>query len=484
VLAAAIDIRRWLETDRQTGFAQRLARDRAIGRTIATTDELGRVLAWWEQVPRGETATAGLAAQGLRVERLRRMATVALCLLGVLLGTATAGVAFAYDGRHPVNLFRLFALLVGVPAVLLLLTLVVVAAGGPRPGRGGLFAALDAGRWAGAALDRLARFELFTPGAGAPLGLAAFARWQVVVFSQWVAVGFFVGALGLAFMLVAFTDLAFGWSTTLEYPAGDVQRLFAVVSAPWAAWLPQAAPDLGLTELSRYFRGEAPALAAERAARLGAWWPFVLMTVAVYGLLPRLLLLGFSGWRLRVATRALLRADPEVTALLDRLAAPLVAPGGDGSGQVPQAPGQDLPAPGRVSGGAPCVLVIWNRAMPAQAARDLLGERLGLRVAALCELSVLESDAQQREALAVLVRAGGDDAAQRAIVLTRGWEPPLLEFGDFLGLVRAIVGASASLTVVPIDVSGSRVDAADRAVWAQALGRLRDPRLYVQDVLP
>jgi hypothetical protein len=208
------------------------------------------------------------------------------------------------------------------------------------------------------------------------------------------------------------------------------------------------------------------------------------MTVAVYGLLPRLLLLGFAGWRLRVATRALLRADPEVTALLDRLAAPLIAPGGDGSGQVPQAPDHDLPAPERLAGSAPCVLVIWNRAMPAQAARDWLGEQLGLHVAALCELSVLESDARHREALAALARAGGDEAVQRAIVVTRGWEPPLLEFGDFLGLVRASLGAAASLTVVPIDVSGGRVDAADRAVWAQALGRLRDPRLYVQDVLP
>ncbi len=484
MLAAAIDIRRWLETDRQTGFAQRLARDRAIGRTIATTDELGRVLAWWAQVPRGAVGMDGLAAQGLRIERLRRVATVALCLLGVLLGAAAAGVAFAYDGRHPVNLFRLFALLVGIPGVLLLLTLIVVAAGGPRPGRGGLFAALDAGRWAGAALDRLAQLELFTPGAGAPLGLAAFARWQVLVFSQWVAVGFFLGALGLSLLLVAFTDLAFGWSTTLEYPAVDVHRLFAVLAAPWAAWLPQATPDPGLTELSRYFRGEGPALTAERAARLGAWWPFVLMTVVTYGLLPRLLLLGFAGWRLRVATRALLRADPEVTALLDRLAAPLIAPGGDGSGQVPQAPGHDLPAPERLAGSAPCVLVIWNRAMPVQAARDWLGEQLALRVVALCELSVLESDEQQREALAALVRAGGDEAAQRAIVIPRGWEPPLLEFGDFLGLVRASLGAAASLSVVPIDVSGSRVDAADRAVWAQALGRLRDPRLYVQDVLP
>ncbi len=483
MLAAAIDIRRWLETDRQTPFAERLARDRAIGRAIAEPDEVERVLAWWARVPRGESPALEAGAQGARIERLRGLGTLGLCALGVVLGVATAGVAFAYDGRHPVNLFRLLALLVGVPGVLLLLTLLVVAGGGPRAGRGGVFAALDAGRWMGAAIDRLARVELFAPLAGAPIGLAAFARWQVLVFSQCVAVGFFAGVLALAFLLVAFTDLAFGWSTTLEYPAADVQRFFVALAAPWAGWLPQAAPDLALTELSRYYRGEAAAFTGQRAARLGAWWPFVLMTVAVYGLLPRLVLLGLAGWRLRAATRALLRADPEVTALLDRLAAPLVAPGGDGSAQAPLAPGHDLPAPERAAPAASCVLVIWNRAMPAAAARDWLGHKFALYVAGLCELSVLESDAEQRDALVALARDARAAHVQRALVLTRGWEPPLLEFNDFLGLVRESLGGDVSLTVVPVDVTGSRVDPGDRAVWAQALGRLRDPRLYVQDPL-
>jgi hypothetical protein len=72
---------------------------------------------------------------------------------------------------------------------------------------------------------------------------------------------------------------------------------------------------------------------------------------------------------------------------------------------------------------------------------------------------------------------------RRLVVLTRGWEPPLLEFADFLGMMRERAGAAASITVVPIDVGGTRVDAADRAVWAGTLARLRDPRLYVQEAL-
>jgi hypothetical protein len=69
------------------------------------------------------------------------------------------------------------------------------------------------------------------------------------------------------------------------------------------------------------------------------------------------------------------------------------------------------------------------------------------------------------------------------MVLTRGWEPPLLEFGDLLGVVRELVGDAASITVVPMDVTSTGIASADRAVWAHSLARLRDPRLYVQDAL-
>jgi hypothetical protein len=510
VLAAAIDIRRWLEADRRTPFADRLARDRAIGRSLRADDESSRVLAWWAlvgatttpgPVPAVGSAADGDAAAnapmdaaaappgtGARVERYRRFAVIGLLLFGLLGGAATAAVAFAYDGRHPVNLFRLLGLLVVLPGVLLLLTLALLPLRrrGGAGDSGGMLAALNAGRWAGAVLDRIARIELFAPSTGAPFGLAGFARWQVLVFSQWAALGFFIGAIGYGLLLVAFTDLAFGWSTTLDVAVADAHRAFAALAAPWAGWLPQAAPDYALTEASRYFRGEAPALAAERAARLGAWWPFVFMTVTVYGLLPRVVLLGWAGWRLRGATRTLLLEDPEVAALLDRLAAPVVAPGGDGRGAAPETVGGELAgAEPESAGDAPeALLVIWNRALSDAAARAWLAERLGLRTAALLETGAVAAEQERRAALQALLPApDGEAPVRRLVVLTRGWEPPLLEFADFLGMLRERAGAAASITVVPIDVGGTRVEAADRAVWAGTLARLRDPRLYVQEAL-
>lgn len=485
MLAAALDIRRWLEADRETPFAERLARDRAIGRTLgATRGDSARILAWWQRISAGsaEPALAAQPARGMRVESLRRVASVLLVLAGVLLGGGAAAVAFAYDGRHPVNLFRLLGLLVVLPGALLVMTLVLLPW---RPATAtGAFAALNAGRWTGAALDRLAGIELFAPARGAPLGLAGFARWQMLVFTQWGAVGFFMGALGYSMLLVAFTDLAFGWSTTLDVAAADVHRWFAWLSAPWAGWFPRAAPDQALTEAARYFRGEGAGMGLERAARLGDWWPFVLLTMLVYGLLPRLLMLAVGHWRLRAATRELMLRDPEVTALLDRLGAPIVTPGVSAGVEGPGAPSGELPAPAR-GAGSQALALVWNGALPAAAASDWLAHALDVQVAAVADFGVLQPEAAQRAALAALARAYRDDpAARRIVVLTRGFEPPLLEFADFLGLLREHFGLEPAITVVPVDVTGTRVEAADRAVWAKTLARLRDPRLYVQEALP
>lgn len=482
MLARIVDIRRWLREDRRTPYADRVARDRAIGRELRPAGDLGRVLAWWSALADAAPGPARPTGRtlGHRVETGRRVAGVGLGVLGLLVGAAVAGVAFGYEGRYPVNLFTLLGVLVGLPTLMLLFTLMVLP--GRLPGLKSLqtvAAGVSPGRWAGAWLDRLLGAELFAPGL---LGGAAnaFSRWQLVVFSQWLALGFFAGALAIALLLVTFTDLAFGWSTTLNVDAGLVQTLVSALSAPWAAWLPSAAPDPALVEASRFFRLDEAAMPPERVARLGEWWPFVLMAVLVYGALPRALLLLVGLWRLRRATRSLLLDDPEVTALLDRLDAPLVALGGgvdEGSG-IPESSG--LPAPSEALEAEGLVLLIWNGAATPAVARAWLAATLGVEPAASGEVGILQGEAERRDAL-LEVRQSVAGSVRRVVVVTKGWEPPLLEFMDFIAQARETLGGEATVTVVPLDVAGRSVRAAERDVWARALARARDPKLYVID---
>lgn len=454
-------------------YEKRLERDRGIGRELSCADDLARVLAWWQRVRAEEASPTEDTSLGERLSALSRLAGWLLVLLGVLLGAGLGSIAFAYDGTHPVNLLGLLGVLVGLPFVLLLFTLLFllpVRLPGLAALREGI-GVVNPGRWAGAWLDRYAGMRLH---GGFAAGRTRFARWQLVVFSQWLAAGYFVGVLVAGTVLVTVTDLAFGWSTTLDLDAASVAQLFGFLAFPWQSWLPSAVPDLGLVEASRIYRLETSTVDEAQAVQLGTWWPFVLCTILVWGLLPRLLLLAAGVWRLAAATRALLCQHAEVLALLDRLKPPRVDFGPEEQPAARQTMGA-VAAPPAVEPDSRTIAVVWNGALGVDAANRWGQTHLG---GAFGDLFSLSSRSGQAGTQAELARL--PEKLSRVVVFTKGWEPPLLEFADFLRALRRVLGASVVLIVVPIDTRGVGVSASDRNVWSAFLARHDDPRLYVQ----
>jgi len=469
MLASVIDIRLWLRQDRATPYQERLERDREIGKRLAAGSDVRRVLEWWRAL-----GSAPVSDAGARAARAQGWAGTVLAGAGFALGLSAGGVAFAYDGSHPVNLFTLLGVLVGLPLLLLLASLLLVP--GRLPGLSGVRAVLagtSPGRWLGAWLDESLGVDFFTARYGGRRTVSAFSRWQLLAFSQLFACSFFAAILALGFVLVTFTDLAFGWTTTLDTDAALVHDVFAALALPWRGWLPAAVPDVALVEMSRFFRLEEGTMAASRIARLGGWWPFVLATIGFYGLLPRALMLIVSRWRLAAATRALALHDPEVTALLDRLVSPRISLEGDPQEDA-EAQLQPVAAPQSRWLASDVVAIVWNEAL-SEAAVDAWTERaLGGRVRAKLALGVYLPRHAFDATLATL-----ETGTERVLVFTRGWEPPLLEFADFLQRLRRTAGEKCAITVVPVDVTGRRIDAAQRDVWAATLAQLDDSRLYV-----
>lgn len=86
--------------------------------------------------------------------------------------------------------------------------------------------------------------------------------------------------------------------------------------------LPDAQPSLELIEATRYFRyqvGALPGLTETSPAILGEWWPFLILCLLVYGLVPRVLTLIFTSLRLQRACRHAMLHLPGVQAIFDRL---------------------------------------------------------------------------------------------------------------------------------------------------------------------
>ncbi|MEM1436186.1 MAG: DUF2868 domain-containing protein [Pseudomonadota bacterium] len=510
MLGFAIDLIQWLQCDQQRSQAERHQRDRRIALALPQGAEAGaevrstaaRLTAlrdWWAALqsepdaaavsgrePGSPAAAAAAPLTGRRVERTRTLVSVALVLLGLILGSGVAAAALRYDGSAPVNLVGAIGLLVLLPAVLFVATLILLP--GRLPFAGWLqdiVAALNPGQWASQWLN--SRFHGLGLGwrGAAPRylgdsepqldlpGVSRLARWQLLVYSQQLALGYALGALGMLIGLVTFSDMAFGWSTTLDVSAERVAGWVDALAWPWAVVWPAAAPGLELVEASRFYR--AAGVEAARVAQLGNWWPFLLMAMLCYALLPRLLLLLFARRRLRLSEQRLLLEHPAVQKLLQRMTTPIAE-------HLKPPPEADAPQPvsaaGTGSEGAAIALAAttsrivcsWNSALPPERLPAWLP---GTDAAGVLLLNSSASLAEEQALLAAQPRV------ERVIIFTKAWEPPLLELQDLLVRLTTLLQPGGQVLVVPVGIDGAAPKTADLAIWRQTLELVDDVRLTV-----
>jgi hypothetical protein len=474
-----IDLAAQLERDERLAAERLRRRDRELGRELeaAGTEAEGRVAAWLERV-----RVHGEESPGEQADRMVRVVAVWLVVAGALVGTGVAGTLYFYDGSHPVNVVRVLGVFVALQLVLLLATLILCLPQSVRRMLPGLallqdvLSVLSPGRWGGGL-----RRWLPAPQREAAERFAALSkrhhrlygdveRWWWLSHSQIFAVAFHVGAIAMAFSLVAFTDLAFAWSTTLRFDATAWLQLTHALATPWAGWLPEAVPSARLVEATQYFRaneGHDPGVSAP-------WWPFLLACMVGYGLLPRVLLLGFARLQLRASARHAFGRLPGIAALRDRLDNALVETAAEGEEVGARMPsGAPASLEPNLAEGLRCHAIVWA-ALPV-AEPSTLSSQLGVELSSLAS-----AGGESLAADAAVIRALAEDGAgDPVLVLVKAWEPPVLEFLDFLGELRQALGADRGVVVVPLAIGeGGRVArprAPDAEQWQRGVARLGDP---------
>jgi hypothetical protein len=312
-------------------------------------------------------------------------------------------------------------------------------------------------------------------------------KWAVLRWSQLFAVSFQVTAIVASLVLVVFTDLAFGWSTTLttgdaETDARRVHHVTSTLAKPWTWAVGDAEPSLELIQESRYFRVAAGSVSSTQAARLGGWWKFVVLTIAVYGLLPRLITFAVARAQLRKAAHAAFVAAPGLSAVLRRIhraqidSAAMEPESADTSvrlldGEKPIAPSMA----GRFLAVINYADVPVNDTVFTTALPDAKLFQVGGTAAMADDLNVVNRVAE-------LVKSS-DDAG--VLVVVKAWEPPLMEFIDFLTLLRSkLPEKSTSIVVFPIGLEADVADLpsatpAQFKLWRDKLADVGDPWLRV-----
>ena len=442
---------------RDRHLAQRAGLEALRGRP---TEQLGKWLDAMDPPPKGRP--------GQKVEGWYRIVCGLLLIAGLVAGWIVAAGLFAYDGTQPVNIVRLLAVLIGGQLLLLVLLGVLMLPQGLLRWVPGLAAVQEAlsmlspGRIVPWVMQRLSqvhreaieRFAGVTRSHHGRFGHVE--KWAVVRAGQGFAVAFNIGALMACLYLITFSDLAFGWSTTLHIEAGTVGRITAAVAAPWAAWVPAAVPSAELIEQTHFYRGDGRIEDPRAGTR---WWPFIVAALLTWGLLPRLLSLPLAAWRLRRACDRAILELPGAAEVLQRLNSPLVETHGHG---VPQEAagsndtGQDQPAlawqPDAATAGGEVFAIDWaGLGLSRPDIEQLIGRAVGGQLGPLVRAGGAQPvDADDR----IIEQAGAMQEPGPVLVLVKAWEPPLLDLTDFLTRLRQALGPRRPILLAPLGKDG------------------------------
>lgn len=445
-------------------------RDRAVGQKLGVGPEdadgmtpparAGLIAAWLHNLPEdhAQEQFRGGGGDALWVVSLLAIA------VGALLGYGAAMALFYYDGTTPVNVVNVLAVFVGLQAVTLLLFGIAALPGGlTRTASGGAPGALPGGRllrtlspgraiaWLAKLLPgetREAVMEMLGSAGAHQRVHGRVQKWQVLAWSQAMVLSFNVAAVGGALQLIVFSDLAFGWSTTLQADAEDMHNITSAVSLPWESYWEQAQPDAVLVATTQTYRSAE--FGGEGVAREAAkWWPFLIASMLFYGVLPRVLTVVLTRHRLQRAVVKAVAFTPGVDRVCDRLTAALV--------QTQAAEHETAAA----NGGA-----VAEAALPTAAVGTVIcwAQAPGENETALPAggANTLDED-----------RAAIDEAARRGgvvRVVVKAWEPPVLDVLDFLRDLRGAMGDGDAIEVMPVGDG-------DREVWKKKLATVGDPWL-------
>lgn len=285
-----------------------------------------------------------------------------------------------------------------------------------------------------------------------PLSLRAWT-WKIFGTFQIAGISFNAGVLLLTFWKGLTYDLAFGWATTLETRGEHVHRIVQTLALPWGGAF---APDFEQILHSRI--RFATDLNLTDSASTAAWWPFLMMCVLFYGLLPRLLLACWGACQLNRVSKNPDLDSPETERLFLSLTRKPLVFSGDEADRPLTGKGSELP----------------DAFMPETDLRLHVDEEL------------LSAARQEAFAAEIENRLGLplDPGGPGVLKVIELWQPPLEETLRELRTLRESLGKKADLLILGVgfpDPAGGNFflppEEGDLKIWRQRLSELKDPHL-------
>nr|WP_240193347.1 DUF2868 domain-containing protein [Desulfobulbus alkaliphilus] len=348
--------------------------------------------------------------------------------------------------------------------------------------------------------QRLELASFFAAG-GQRREYTALLVWPAFIFAQLGGIGFNLGVLVATLSRVVFSDIAFGWQSSLQLSAEAVVRLVQVIALPWSWLLPAASPGLEQIRGSQMVLKEGMYHLA--TGDLVSWWPFLCCAVVAYGLMPRVALLGLGVAKSRRALERVPLTATWLRRLARRMLTPLVDAGGLETGRqtpaIVSAPDRTMdqgtwnaaaswsdPGEGTEEGRRWFILIpdeLYADCPPATLAA-LLQRHTG--TPAIRSLRYGVPGVADETSLIPLAESAGKAQLEGILFLQEAWQPPLRETVTLFRHLRRIGGDDVPILILLIGKPSARniftpVNAEHLDIWKKKMHMDGDPNL---DILP
>jgi len=410
-----------LEHDRSVPLRALRERDRAIGARCEAPDDVGRLQFWLRTLP----ALEGGDGDALEGWLSRRALVIIARFSAILLGFMGMMTFLLASGRGLVNVLLFLALFVLVQFVFSLVA---------------LCALFLSARSEVPVLLPLNPARLFVsrivPDKRYLRECQSVVRMLLLRYGQEIGALFTLGALAGFFAVLAFSDFTFVWGSTFNISDGFMRRFTDAMSAPWSSWLPGASLPGDIISASRYHPALTDLSQSDLASMRG-WWPFLVMAMATYALLPRLVLWLLSKLLYVRSMRRSFARYPGSETVLARMKAPVIRT------QAREPEQRATPGHGAIALNESLMLLNWAGALSEEELP--LYEEPG----AVPPQNMLSGGLGSLTADSDSARQINQYQPELLLVAVKSWEPPMADLQDFLGMLPDLKACKLCLVPLP-----------------------------------
>lgn len=464
-LADVCELAWFFTRDQDLADAEKHERDREIALAHASQETDAERLCVWLDVRRQRSGRADRPP----LEDIQQVLHLLLIIVGFGIGALTVGGWFSLDRLlptdHPgaqVNVIYFWSVTVGWQLIMLCLLLFNLVLGDWAervPGLAGLYRLL---RWLPSLVPKLAGMVALRVNSFRWRDLDVLRTWLTharryrqltfwypLQLTQRFSLGLNLGFIGMFVFLSLATQPIFGWQSE-RLSCTDVARLTRVIAVPWRwldGWGVPSARDIRTTYHPPHASHAHPDCLGESGPVAPGWWPFLLVSLVCYGLVPRLLLYGLARWQVRRAMWHIVLHHPDARELFLRMTRPVYtirsSPSSSRPNQSEAAAVSTADTP-RVPLGRYVVFKWAGVQLDDAAISALLQRQWGADMAALYTVGGLDVS-RDTVALQALDRHKPID---QVMLLVEAWQPPVGDYVDFVAQLRHKLGDGPMIWVL------------------------------------